>query len=298
MVDFQKRNIVGALPTGTNILGSFKITNGTYTVTVDASGRMETSVLSLKPDGTNAMPSMDVAARAGYTYVTDGTNTMPTMDDKTRRGFVQICDDDSNAAVIGSCLQTVITNASTGARADVQYGSSDNLSTANQGLVTLACLHGFNETTWTRLRSDTNNYLYTTIGVELPAGTQLIGSVKISDGTETASVNPDNELNVNTTDKLITITADYAGAETDTTVLTPTVGKKIEIHQVYVSTAVTNVDVIVDFGTSGNIIHKLYTSNFTAAASATLHMVGATNEVVRITCGAGTFVAITYHEID
>lgn len=43
MTDYQKRQIVGALPTGTNVIGSVKITDGTETATVNASNFLETS---------------------------------------------------------------------------------------------------------------------------------------------------------------------------------------------------------------------------------------------------------------
>lgn len=43
-------------------------------------------------DGTNSMPTMDVAARAGFMKVTDGTNTMPTGDTVARKIFVQPTD--------------------------------------------------------------------------------------------------------------------------------------------------------------------------------------------------------------
>ena len=60
---------------GSAILGKVKITDGTEDVNVDTSNRLETAVLSLKPDGTNVMRSLDVAARRGYVQLNDGTTS-------------------------------------------------------------------------------------------------------------------------------------------------------------------------------------------------------------------------------
>ena len=43
---------------------------------INANRELATTVELLKPDGTNTMPSMDAAARAGYQYITDGSNTV------------------------------------------------------------------------------------------------------------------------------------------------------------------------------------------------------------------------------
>ncbi len=122
--------------------------------------------------------------------------------------------------------------------------------------------------------------------------------VILSDGTNNVIINEDGELRVNNTDGLITATEDYAGAETDTVIINPGATEKIEVHNIFVSTNVNNVDVIVKFATSGDIIFKLYTSQQQTANSEILHMVGAANENVEITCGAGTFISITYHLVE
>lgn len=43
-------------------------------------------------DGTNFMPTMDIAARKGFVRPTDGTNNMPMMDNAARPGYVRITD--------------------------------------------------------------------------------------------------------------------------------------------------------------------------------------------------------------
>jgi hypothetical protein len=43
-------------------------------------------------DGSNTMPTMDIATRAGYMHITDGSNLMPMMDNVIRPGFQKITD--------------------------------------------------------------------------------------------------------------------------------------------------------------------------------------------------------------
>jgi hypothetical protein len=50
-------------------------------------------------DGTNTLPTMDVAARRGFITVTDGTNSMPTMDAVARKGFIAVTDGTNTSAV-------------------------------------------------------------------------------------------------------------------------------------------------------------------------------------------------------
>jgi hypothetical protein len=49
-------------------------------------GNTAFQAVTVKPDGTNVMPSMDVATRRGYQQITDGTNYQPTMDTLARAG--------------------------------------------------------------------------------------------------------------------------------------------------------------------------------------------------------------------
>ena len=50
----------------------------------DTTGYGSVAVKDMKPDGTNSLPAMDAAARAGYQIITDGTNTMPAADAPAR----------------------------------------------------------------------------------------------------------------------------------------------------------------------------------------------------------------------
>ncbi len=118
---------------------------------------------------------------------------------------------------------------------------------------------------------------------------------QITDLSNTAGVSSNNELNVNLAENCVTFTADYAGAQAGVIILTPSLGDSFEIHNVFVSTDTTTTDVTLAFATSGIIIFKLYTTNFTAVTSQILHIDGAVNEPITLTCGADTFVSITYH---
>ena len=127
--------------------------------------------------------------------------------------------------------------------------------------------------------------------------TGSITKIKIHDGTETATVTEDGWLDVKThsTDKCFA--ADYAGAQTDIEIITPAAGKKISVRQIYVSTAVDDVNVTLKFETSGNIFFKLYTLKKQAQTGNLVCAEGAVNEGIELTCGAGTVVSVAYDEL-
>jgi len=62
---------------GAPTIGTFQL-GANYAVTV-SSGNL--SVTTLKPDGTNTMPSLDTAARAGFLKITDGTLSVGAVDE-------------------------------------------------------------------------------------------------------------------------------------------------------------------------------------------------------------------------
>lgn len=64
-----------------------KVRNEDDTKTWDvdsATGYGSVAVKDMKPDGTNSMPAMDAAPRAGYQIITDGMNIMPAGDTPAR----------------------------------------------------------------------------------------------------------------------------------------------------------------------------------------------------------------------
>ena len=89
---------------------------------------------------------------------------------------------------------------------------------------------------------------------------------------------------------------DYSGAQTAVTFLTPTSGKKLIIKQVYASTDVNNVDITLEFVTSSKIAFKLYTSKKQAHTGNISCEEGAVDEVLTLTCGAGTYICVSYDE--
>lgn len=90
---------------------------------------------------------------------------------------------------------------------------------------------------------------------------------------------------------------DYDEAQAAVVILTPTAGKKIRIVSTYVSTETVATDVTLAFGTSGNIFFKLYTSQRAAQTGNEICALGAADETIKLTCGAGTFVSIGYDEV-
>lgn len=91
-----------------------------------------------------------------------------------------------------------------------------------------------------------------------------------------------------------TITEDYAGAQTNTAIITPPSGYRVCIHHIYTSTDQNTVDTVFDFLTSGIVVYKLYVSKQQAKSATSMNIRGAVNEVLSVTCGAKTFVLICY----
>jgi len=135
------------------------------------------------------------------------------------------------------------------------------------------------------------------IAKALPASTNTIGNVKITDGTETTTVTAEGYLDVKTHTPEVCFAQDYAGAQAAQVIITPTSGKKIRIVSVYASTSAVATDITLQFTTSGNIFFKLYTSVTATATGNDICATGATNETISLTCGANTFVSIAYDEI-
>jgi hypothetical protein len=119
----------------------------------------------------------------------------------------------------------------------------------------------------------------------------------ITDGTETATVNADGWLDVKTHTPDKCFATDYAGAQAAAVILTPTAGKKIKIIQCFASTKTITTDITLSFTTSGNIFFKLYTANKSAIAGNLICGLGAADETITLTCGAGTFISFGYDEV-
>lgn len=123
------------------------LTNGTQNMpTMDAAAR---AGFFQQTDGTNIAPTADVAARALYARITDGTNGMPTMDVVGRAGFQKVTDGTNTAAVKAAstapvaadpALVTVIspnqqaipvTNSPAGATTGIAVGEMTTTATAD-----------------------------------------------------------------------------------------------------------------------------------------------------------------------
>ena len=90
---------------------------------------------------------------------------------------------------------------------------------------------------------------------------------------------------------------DYAGSQAAVVIITPTAGKKIRVISVYASTATNTTDVTLAFGTSGDVIFKIYTNLTGSSAGNDICATGAINETIKLTCGSDTFVSIGYDEV-
>ncbi len=127
---------------------------------------------------------------------------------------------------------------------------------------------------------------------------ELFGLNDNNDAFERVNLNGANALNVNIQQFVTSFAQDYSGAQTNLTIITPSSGKKLEITQIYTSTSTVNVDITLDFATSGNIVFKLYTAQKATESGIPCHHDGAVDESLRLTCGANTFICVSYIEHD
>ena len=125
---------------------------------------------------------------------------------------------------------------------------------------------------------------------------EIVGLSDESNSLKRVKTNDVEALNVNIQQFLSSFAQDYSGAQTNLTIITPSSGKKLEIIGVYTSTSTVNIDVTLDFATSGNIVFKLYTAQRATATGIPCHHDGSTNESLRLTCGANTFICVNYIE--
>ena len=125
---------------------------------------------------------------------------------------------------------------------------------------------------------------------------EIVGLSENSNSLKRVKTNDVEALNVNIQQFLSSFAQDYSGAQTNLTIITPSSGKKIEIIGVYTSTSTVNVDVTLDFATSGNIVFKLYTAQKATDSGIPCHHDGEVDESLRLTCGANTFICVSYME--
>jgi hypothetical protein len=107
---------------------------------VDAStGYGSVAVKDMKPDGTNRLPAMDAASRAGYQVITDGTNTMPAGDAPARALYAKWVPErpasDLDASIIIFNHGTVTANWSTNTAAAVAQSADRDLWITDVSLV-------------------------------------------------------------------------------------------------------------------------------------------------------------------
>ena len=77
-------------------------------------------------------------------------------------------------------------------------------------------------------------------------------------------------------------------------IINPTSGNRLHICAVYVNTATTQTDINLRFVTSGKTVLYLHTTAQTRDAVQPIHIDGAINEPLTLSCGANTFVAVCY----
>ena len=119
--------------------------------------------------------------------------------------------------------------------------------------------------------------------------------------SQTQTINPltlneDGELPVYNYGTLITNSSDYGSSQTRTELIpSPGAGKHIEIHDIYISSSANSGEVVIEDGTSFNLLFKKYIKASEGTNSGFIHSDAEENESVVISCPANTFIAITYH---
>ncbi len=121
--------------------------------------------------------------------------------------------------------------------------------------------------------------------------------VRIFFGEYIARVTPEGWLETKSHSSDKCFGEDFAGAQENQEIITPSAGKKMVVVQVYVSTEDEATDVTLKFADSGNVFFKLYTSKKQAQAGNVICGKSAIDEGIELTCGAGTFVSISYDEV-
>lgn len=96
-----------------------------------------------------------------------------------------------------------------------------------------------------------------------------------------------------------TFPEEYTAAQTNTVIITPAAGKRLDIVGVLIHTDATTGVVSLDFATSGIKVMRLYASAFSRAISDDMHIAGAVDEVLTLntTTGANNvFIHVNYRE--
>ena len=106
--------------------------------------------------------------------------------------------------------------------------------------------------------------------------------------------NDSGELLVYVDESVETFTADYSEIKSDLEIITPTTDYYIEIKDIFVSSATGTGSVSLTGATSGTLF-KVYLTNQQSYTSGKLHLDLTTNEKLRVSCPANTFIAITYY---
>lgn len=102
------------------------------------------------------------------------------------------------------------------------------------------------------------------------------------------------EVKTNVSDKCYG--QDFDTAQNNVCIVTPTRNMKIRVRQVYVSTNSKTVDVSLKFEGTQKVFYKLYTDKNQCQAGDMICALGNLNEKIAVTCGAGTFISISYDE--
>jgi len=123
---------------------------------------------------------------------------------------------------------------------------------------------------------------------------ELVGESNASKTFKSVGTNETNSLNVNQEENFCSFTANYTGAQTDLEIINPTSGERLHICGIYVNTATVATDVNIRFATSNKTVLYFHTAQAARDALQPIHIDGAIDEPLTLSCGANTFVAVCY----
>jgi hypothetical protein len=147
-------------------------------------------------------------------------------------------------------------------------------------------------------------------GVALPAGTNILGSVlckisdqsgavKLWDGTDYVTVEPQGALNVAVNEYYSTFGSNFAADQSNRLFLAGVTGSQMHLSNIFISSENNTTDVYLSFNSTAatapvHVSHVAATNKEITQTDRVCHVVGPTNGSLFCDCGSGTFIAVNY----
>jgi len=176
-------SITNALPAGTNAIGKLAANDGVDIGDVTINNAIGSGAYVRLTDGTNTMPTMDAAARAGFHKITDGTNTASVI------ATINSLKSDISS-VGGTAVVTGGVNGTIGVGGVAASGTA-TASAGNPllaGAIATTAAPTYTTATSNPLSLTTGGSLRVDVISALPAGTNAIGKLAANSGVTIGAV--------------------------------------------------------------------------------------------------------------